>query len=187
MLVNQTIKTSDGNKYRVLWISSEVDYLVVIRIDIITSVPEIYSYAEWCFDFENGDIHEIIDPFKRDIKKLALSQKQTEKRDNIWMLISEIVNKEPEIYTKSFRSACINKLVIKYNLNKKSLYNYLRLFWQKGKCKNALIPDYSNCGGRDKEKKETGCKRGRPNIYLDYSGCNIKDKDKKNIKKILKK
>ena len=41
------------------------------------------------------------------------------------------------------------------------MYLYLRKYWQRGLIKNALLPDYSNCGERDEEKKSDGQKRGR--------------------------
>ena len=59
----------------------------------------------------------------------------------------------------------------------------MRRYWQRGKNKNALLPDYSNSGGRGKLKKAGDKKRGRPRKYAHLpevgEGINISEADRR--------
>jgi Integrase core domain len=77
-----------------------------------------------------------------------------------------------------------------YNINKtekrlieKTVYKYLRRFWQRGKSKNALIGDYENSSGKGKPKEAGEKKRGRPRIHREDpeigEGVNVSDGDKR--------
>ncbi|WP_239005453.1 Mu transposase C-terminal domain-containing protein [Gloeothece citriformis] len=63
-----------------------------------------------------------------------------------------------------------------------TVYKYLRKFWQRGKVKNALLPDYVNSGGKGKRRKAGSQKRGRPRKYKHDpeigEGINITEQDR---------
>ena len=99
------------------------------------------------------------------------------------------MSKEPEIYYRNQRGPLIQKIIQEYNegreknkLIERSVYKYLRRFWQRGKVKNALLPDYANSGGKGKTRKLGTKKRGRPRKFKHVEGIgqgiNITEQDR---------
>jgi hypothetical protein len=68
-------------------------------------------------------------------------------------------------------------------ITEKTVYIYLRRYWQRGKTINALLPDYCNSGGPGKVKKAGEKKRGRPRKYAALPGIgegrNIDEADRR--------
>lgn len=90
-----------------------------------------------------------------------LSEKSKELRDERWECIKDMVLLEPYIYESDKRGSLIRDAIVKTGKTKRLLYKYLTQYWQRGKVKNALLPDYKNSGGKGKEKIFTGKKNGR--------------------------
>lgn len=109
-------------------------------------------------------------------------------RDKAYEIITEI-HKEPDIYDSSKRRQLILSASEKFNTSEKTIYKYLKRYWKGGKNKNALIPEFKNCGGRGKEKSSNRIKRGRPRRYIsdNKAGINVDDKIKKIFKISLEK
>ncbi|MBC1257965.1 DDE-type integrase/transposase/recombinase, partial [Trichormus variabilis] len=94
------------------------------------------------------------------------------------------------IYYRNFRGSMVKEAVEKYNeerdkdkLVEKTVYGYLRRFWQRGKTINALIPDFINSSGKGKIRGQSGKKRGRPRKYAHDpdigEGVNVTEEDRK--------
>ena len=101
-------------------------------------------------------------------------------------MIADLVKQEPEIYDRKLRGSFVNEAIAKSSdiIAKKTIYGYLRKYWQRGKTKNSLIPDYSNSGGKGKPRKSSNSiKRGRPRKYKKVAeigeGINITEEDRK--------
>nr|WP_259548615.1 transposase family protein [Heyndrickxia oleronia] len=90
-----------------------------------------------------------------------LSEKSKELRDERWECIEDMVLLEPYIYEADKRGSLIRDAMVKTGKTKRLLYKYLTQYWQRGKVKNALLPDYKDSGGKGKEKTFTGKKNGR--------------------------
>ncbi|ANC75501.1 hypothetical protein ABE65_000925 [Fictibacillus phosphorivorans] len=86
-------------------------------------------------------------------------------RDERWSSIENMVCKEPEIYESKNRGKFIALAMNDTGKTKRLLYKYLTQFWQRGKVKNALLPDYHRSGGKGKEKIFKGKKNGRPRKF----------------------
>jgi putative transposase len=72
------------------------------------------------------------------------------------------------------RRRLIKKRATEKHVSRKVILKYLRLYWQAGKKKNALLPQYDKCGGSRKVHKSTaGIKRGRPNELKVKSGIDF--------------
>lgn len=172
---------------RILWIDE--NYIIAFIFDINTNkgVPsaKIISDIEEAID-EGTAIKLKSDPWLRIVTQDNLSKKEIEIRDKIWKIIAEIVEQEPEVYDRKTRGSLVNNAVAKSpdKVAKKTIYSYLRKYWQRGKTKNSLIPDYSNSGGKDKSRKASNSvKRGRPRKYKKVEeigeGINIAEEDRK--------
>ncbi len=172
---------------RIVWIDE--NYILAFVFDIHTNkgVP----YAKRMSEIEEAISEETAiklksDPWLRIVTEDNLSEIEIEIRDKTWKIIASIVEQEPEIYDRSLRGSLINEAIAKSTdkIAKKTIYDYLRKYWQRGKTKNSLIPDYSNSGGKGKTRKASNSvKRGRPRKYKKVAeigeGININEEDLK--------
>lgn len=90
-----------------------------------------------------------------------ISEKNLILRDERWKSIESMVLQEPDIYERDKRGKLVRFSVENTGKNKRLFYKYMAQYWQRGKVKNALLPDYKNSGGRGKEKTFTDQKNGR--------------------------
>src|SRR5690625_6875671 len=67
----------------------------------------------------------------------------------------------PDLLEKQGREGKIREIVQESNLGKTKVKKLLTRYWQRGMTKNAMLPDYSNSGGKGKTKTLTKEKVGR--------------------------
>jgi hypothetical protein len=158
-------RESETFRDRVLWINSDNDLIALIDIDSLDAFP--YFMSKFLLEelLESGEA-EISpdDPWAIAIDEKSLTEKNKRIRDNAWEAIKEAVSplSEPKVYYPKGRSEFVNKINSEKGLTKTTIYRHLRKFWQRGKIKNALLPDYKNCGGAGKARKVGDKKLGRP-------------------------
>ena len=75
-------------------------------------------------------------------------------RDKNWTIIQEIVEQEPEIYEKYQRSNLLKAASEKSGVKANNIYSLLDRYWRSGKSKNGLLPLYTNCGAKGRQRKE---------------------------------
>ncbi|MFZ5969411.1 MAG: Mu transposase C-terminal domain-containing protein [Bacillota bacterium] len=178
LLCNQVIEwfLEDNKKTieRILWIENECNRVIVINIETKNALPYERKIKEVEFAIQIGDAHIIqYDSDKFFYNEKDLSEANRKRRDHAWEIIRDLVSKEPEIYYPRTRGRLINEILNMRKTTKAFVYDKLRLFWQKGKNKNALLPNYNNCGGKDRKKKAGNKKRGRPRKNITEAGIGI--------------
>ncbi|KGR89866.1 DNA-binding protein [Ureibacillus massiliensis 4400831 = CIP 108448 = CCUG 49529] len=168
---------------RILWISS--DYTVAVLIDIYAnkSTPIYKNVEDIVNDIEiKGATVIKDDPFQIFRNDNEINEKEKEIRNKAWEIIKAIAEKEnePEVFNAKKRAELVKKASGKFGVSNKTVYKYLRRYWQRGKHMNALLPDYKNIG-RSQEKQATGKKRGRPKKYKDIvgEGVNVNEETKR--------
>lgn len=168
-------------KERVLWIDPCGDAVYVIDINNATSLPILRTRLEieTALNDETA-IRLAIDPFTRLVAPVNVPIKHLEVRDRSWEKISRLVTQEPQIYLEEWRKRLILCDPIASQASLDLVYGYLRKFWKRGMSKNALLPDYGNCGAPGKERGiKGGRKRGRkPKVILiapEMVGVNVDD------------
>ncbi|MGF1987477.1 MAG: Mu transposase C-terminal domain-containing protein [Nostoc sp. ZfuVER08] len=195
LFVNDLIEWIDesGNNFieRVLWIDEGYVIAFVYDINAKTGFPEAKKVSEIKEAICDGHALKLkSDPWARIVRDEDLSPKEKELRDRAWQIISFIVTQEPSIYYRDYRGTLVQQVIEKYNAGRTeselvpiTVYKYLRRFWQRGKNKNALLPDYANSGGKGKPKASGDKKRGRPRKYAQVSeigiGRNVTEEDKR--------
>ncbi|BCC09774.1 TPA: Mu transposase C-terminal domain-containing protein [Bacillus cereus] len=102
-----------------------------------------------------------------------LSEKSKQLRDERWKCIKSIASQEPDIYESDKRGRLIREAIAKTGKNKRLFYKYLVQYWQRGKVKNALLPDYRESGGKGKEKTYKDKKNGRRRKFENVIGEGI--------------
>jgi hypothetical protein len=98
-----------------------------------------------------------------------------------WSLIKDHITESALLYDRKKLNYLINNLLVRDT--KITRFTVRRIFiryWQRGMTKLAVIPDYVYSGGRDKVKKSSELKRGRPPIFT-KSKLNIDEKIRKLI------
>lgn len=172
---------------RILWIDDNYNVAFVFDINTNKGLPAPKRISEIEEAISEGLALKLkSDPWLTIVKEDNLSEKELKIRDRAWKLVADLVKLEPEIYERKIRGSLVTKVISqsKENIIKKTIYNYLRKYWQRGKTKNALLPDYSNSGGKGKIRKyNQDIKRGRPRKYKKVAeigeGVNITEADRK--------
>lgn len=172
----------DGKTIRILWIHPEQPYAFTIEIGDVHSLPLSLNTKGLEADLLDGKAKLLkTDPFFFIINDDALPAKHKEIRDKAFEIVEDLVAHQPAIYFEDKRwdliVACIRKNKEKNgNTTHKTIYLYLRRYWQRGQTKNALLPDYSNCGAKGETRKSNPeVKRGRPRKYSDEIGLNVSE------------
>ncbi len=184
-------KTEDNLVERIVWIDDGCSIAFLFDINAKKGFPYPKSISEITEEIADGIASKNPnDPWERIIQEDNLSEREIEVRDKAWNIISPLVAQEPDIYYRHLRGSLVKEVVEKYNLGKnkaklveKTVYNYLRRYWQRGKTKNALIPDFINSAGKGAIRKATDKKRGRPRKYAAVpeigKGINITEEDRR--------
>ena len=182
MLISYTENPLQTTVERILWIST--DYSVAVLIDIYAnkSTPIYKNVEDILNEIEiNSAIIIKEDPFQVFRNENEISEKEKEIRNKAWEIIKAIAKKEnePEVFNAKKRAEFVKKASEKFGVSNKTVYKYLRRYWQRGKHMNALLPDYKN--RKVQEKQETGKKRGRPKKYKDIvgEGVNVDEETKR--------
>ncbi|WP_200906386.1 hypothetical protein [Limnoraphis robusta] len=183
--------TLDSLIERVVWIDE--GYIIAFVVDIYATkgFPHSRSINDLKEALRHQEASKLeVDPWARAIQEDSLSAREKELRDNAWEIISSLVVQEPDIYYRHHRGKLIKQAIAQYQLHhggdqlaEKVVYKHLRRFWQGGKVKNALLPNYANSGGKGKRRSSGEKKRGRPKKYKHHpeigEGINITEQDRK--------
>lgn len=195
IFVNDLIQWQSDDKdnpliERVVWIDE--GYTIAFVIDIYTTkgFPQSRYINDLKEALRSQEASKLeLDPWGRIIQEDSLSLKEKELRDNAWQIISLLVTQEPDIYYRHLRGNLVQQVITQYNQGREedklvaiTVYKYLRRFWQRGKVKNALLPDYINSGAKGKRRTAGTTKRGRPRKYKHEpeigEGINITEQDR---------
>lgn len=188
LYVNELITWNPGQENehtdRILWI--EPDGFILYTIDAFSKqgLPVSKKISDVLSAIEAGDaVKQEDDSLIRVIGEDSIKDADKIKRDKAWSIIADIVSfeNEPDIYEREKRGPWISKAVEMHGVTYTTVYKYLRRFWQRGKSKNALLPDYYNSGGRGKRKHLGDKKIGRPrkNIAVNGPGINVNESTKR--------
>lgn len=184
LTVNTILKWSDEeNVERVLWIDNNLD--IAYSIDINENrYPKKRRSSEISDGINDGYIQFESDPYLKVIDEYDIPTSYKELRENAWEIIKEIVILEPNIFISKERRKYILKLCELHGVNESTISKYLKRYWIRGKVKNALLPDFMFCGGRNTDKKINETKIGRPrkNVAILGNGINVDE----NMKQIFR-
>lgn len=175
ILINALIRWNKDKEHlkieRVLWLRNEWAY--VIDIDS-NCMPFLRNVIDIETDIVDGDA-EIIneDPYMVISNEDDIQEKYKEIRDKCWQVIKDLVEDKPRIFESAYRRKLIKEAAEKHGVSENSIAGYLKRYWKRGQTPNGLLPDYSLCGGKGKQKSSSDIKRGRPRKYVDVIGEGI--------------
>ncbi|EGQ7673928.1 transposase family protein [Vibrio cholerae] len=142
-----------------------------INIDSDKAFPERVSLAEVEDFILSETLKKVDDPYSHLAAQLpeqgSVAQQIRDKR----LAVIESLLHQPDIYYRSGRGALVQQVVNESGTAKKTIYAYLRQYWQRGCTPNALLPDYDKSGGRGKKRTASGKKLGRPRSIAPGTGA----------------
>lgn len=82
-----------------------------------------------------------------------IKPKHREHRDKSWRLIAPLVESDDHrIFNFGSRNSPVTTLAKRKGARKATLYALLRRYWQRGQTRNALLPQFDQCGWRDRNE-----------------------------------
>lgn len=166
---------------RILWIEQAGSLVITIDIQNEKAWPVPHNRTLLEDRFASGEICPLeVDPYQHLRQPdSAFSLKLRQSRDQAYELIRDIVEKhEGELFFSHVLGPLVEETVKavrdKWNSSKEkkrseikgrskvTIYQYLRLYWQRGQMPNALLPAYDRCGAKGAPRMIHGPKRGRP-------------------------
>lgn len=161
LAVNELLKIRHDNESetleRILWIDK--DYELLFTIDVIAKkalplLRRVEEVSDWLGDGRARRTTK--DPHKRLILDKDLTDASRQTRDNAWAIVRRLVGpeREPDIYYSVERGKIINQLLKELDPtyppakspHRSRVFKLVRRYWQRGKDRNALLPDYYHCG-----------------------------------------
>lgn len=180
--INQVLQcVTDAKRIRVVEV--EESHVFIVDIDAISSMPKKELYSTLITDIQQGELIVISDPYAKVIVDSELTELQIRKRDEGWISIQQYCIEHMEtLLQKQGREKKIREIANDSGNSPTKVKKLLSRYWQRGMTKNALLPDYSNSGGRGKTKNLNENKIGRPrkiSLSNEYqTGINITDEIK---------
>jgi hypothetical protein len=173
--------------HRVLWISSDQEYVVLIDITDKNNMkyPFFRKYEELINELKEGYLRPLeINP---DLRLTSPDEEYLNKykarRDSKWDVIKDIVIQEPDIYIPEKRGPLVTKVEDSTGKKRRVIYDSLKKYWFYGKSINGLLVDYFDCGAPGKPRnitKKTGPRSADGNVFI------VTEKDKEIFKKAIK-
>lgn len=148
---------------RILWIDPSRTDVATIEINDPKALPKWQK----CKDLENVIGNQEarfleVDPYAELLRpENTIPEHYRQHRDDAWDVIESIVKSE-NVFDPRVRGPLVEEAVKRSGCSKATIYSYLRRYWQGGQTKNALLPLFDKRGGKGKERKSDGQKRGRP-------------------------
>jgi len=68
------------------------------------------------------------------------------KCDKAWVRLQPLLSRGEKLYEPSLRQRAVEEVSEQLGCSARTLQKDLRRYWQRGQTKEALLPDYSNCG-----------------------------------------
>lgn len=166
LVINDLLRSTENPEIiqRVVWVDNEHQLCFLVNIR-----ESSFPYSEELHHIESSmDSGEIVrmetDPWAINVDEEDLSDTEIEKREKAWKVINHIYL-IPDIFISKRRSELIKLASKEFGISSKTVRQYLKRYWSRGMIKNALLPDFNNCGKqRGKERKYTK-KAGRPFAY----------------------
>lgn len=173
--------TADSKRIRI--IEMDEPYVFIVDIDATSSMPKKEIYSNLVTEIQQSELLVVSDPYAKVVSDIDLTEVQIRKREEDWEIIQQHCLQHMEmLLQKQGRERQIQEIAEKTNLSSFKIKKLLSRYWQRGMTKNALLPDYSNSGGKGKAKDLTKENVGRPrkvNVANEYQvGINIIDEVK---------
>jgi putative transposase len=168
--VNQVFKRGELY-YRLLWLDGELSFWI-----------DLYSKTAWPEQIAVTGIEQLLiqqeitrvdDPcFSLVARSVEEGSTDWQKREYAWSIIKDEIENTALFYPRE-RGAAVKRMMAVSGATHQTINRFIRRYWQRGMCKNALLPDYVNSGAKGKPRQSEKAKLGRPRTVRSGVGTNI--------------
>ncbi|MGX9931511.1 Mu transposase C-terminal domain-containing protein [Virgibacillus salarius] len=166
LIINDLLQSTENPEFiqRVVWVDKENQLYFLVNVN-----EPSFPYSEEIHNIEaslnTGEIAKVAtDPWAISVNDEDLSKIEIEKREKVWRVINQIYL-IPDIFIPKRRSELIKAASKSFSLSSKTVRQYLKRYWARGMVKNALLPDFNNCGKQREKERQYTKKAGRPFVY----------------------
>jgi putative transposase len=158
--------------YRLLHVDPAERALALIDVQDSRAFPVWWPVVQMQADLQGGVVRaRTEDPFHADTSPDAmLSESARRVRDDRWAVVGPLVDPaagDPgDVLRVSTRSLLVHAASAETGRSRDKIYDWLRQYWRGGQTINALLPQFSRCGGSGEERVAGTKKRGRPRKVL---------------------
>lgn len=160
LFINDILEINE-KKYRIIGISNysycliELDTFALNVIVISLEDLENDIKLEYVKLINNSNESKIVDIDK-------ISEKSRKMLDLSMLIISDFLAILPSVFILSCREKAqyIKTIAKKHNISVPTMYKYVRLYYQGGMSRTALLNNYSNCGAKGKKRNYSENKPG---------------------------
>jgi hypothetical protein len=177
-LPNDVIQyTAPRRLLRVLCIERERGIVHVFELGKPYSLPQSVPVHVLTDDVHGGRARLLLqDPCAPPAAPPVLPPKHREVQARAWKIVSSLQAHSPALYDARKRPAMMAACAAEHGVSRASVLRWLRRFWERGQCIDALLPDYANSGARGRTRHaNSGVKRGRPRKADGQTGLNVDD------------
>jgi hypothetical protein len=160
---------------RVLHVEAERGIVHVFALGRPRGVPQSMALHALAYEVRSGRARLLLDdPYAAPPAPAALPQKHRDLQARAWIIVNSLEPRSPALYDARKRAAMVACCAAEHGVSRASVLRWLRRFWERGQCIEALLPDYANSGARGKTRAATsGVKRGRPRKSNRHAGLNV--------------
>ncbi len=140
--------------------------------------PKLYKTSLFEDEISRKLIIKVPDVFIKAIDEESINKSDLEKRDFYWQIVDKYwENNKDELLNDGKRRKLYLSISKEYKISESTVKRIFSRFFERGMNKNSLLSQYSNSGGRGKEK-QFKTKTGRPRKYGKSKGIIITDEIK---------
>jgi len=195
MIYNNSVymnKENNDEKIRIIEVDALNDICFYYSLNSNTPNCDKYKLSDLECELSNGFYIKIPDLFIKVVDEKSIPLKDIRKRDFYWDIVQKAWLKyKYDIIEISNRKNVFKIIAEECSLSERTIRRLFSKFFKYGMIKTAFIPNYSNCGGKGKDRELKENKVGRPKKYevegLDDIGINIKEDIKIIFKDCVKK
>ncbi|MGF1535390.1 MAG: Mu transposase C-terminal domain-containing protein [Elainellaceae cyanobacterium] len=175
---------------RILWLDGSMTDVVIIDVNDVKALPVWRKAKDLILAVERREAHVLTaDTYAGQLApEDAIPEKHRQYRDAAWEIIEPLIGPDTEdIFSPKQRGLLFKAVQERTGCTKRTLYKYLRRYWQGGQTKNALLPHFDRCGAKGKTREAKNRKRGRPSKLAQVTklptGVNINDEIRAKFKR----
>ena len=156
--VNQVFQLGE-KRLRLLWTGKDTAFW--IDIDDSKAWPQSIALEDIELQLISRDLTRIEDPcIESTLREVEEGSVHWDKRENAWAVIKDEIG-NPELFCSRERGKAVRRIMERNGITHQTANRLIRRYWQRGMCKNALLPDYNKSGGAGKKRKPSDKKLGR--------------------------
>jgi len=160
---------------RILWISENREYVILIDMDEEKDTFPVgrgYEDIQLAIEVKRAQIVNYqtkAETMNLDLLPPESVKKNQARNQRAWEIIQELCTDEPDIYNPKLRGVLVSQACKKYGVSTPTINKYLKRYWRAGKNRNGIVMRYYESGGKGKEKiaKPGASKRGRKRKITD--------------------